>query len=343
MKELNKVSIVIPVYNAEKGLARCVDSILSQTYSNIELILVNDGSTDNSLQMCNTYALQDSRVRVLSIENSGSGPARNRGIQESTGKYIYFPDSDDQIDPLTIEQCVKWLNEYDSDLLVFGFKEILETGEHIRTVKYPTDSFDGEFVRMNYHQFFGMTSQYCIQGAPWNKFFTLSVVKEHNIEYPPLRRHQDEGFICRYVQYTKRVSFVDDVLYTYYANNPNAVQRKYPINYIESVIGLYRVRKETILSWNKENFKVKQMVSDEFVCNSIWAFELSFGEKYKMTTKERMSWIKKWIDEIPIEELDLTLVRKRSYQGLLFPLLFKSLVTAYAIIKLKLVIQKMVK
>ena len=92
------VSIIVPIYNAEKKLRRCVESILSQTFSDFELILVNDGSIDNSLKICEKYALNDKRIKIISQENKGIVSARKKGIENSTGEYIIFVDSDDWID-----------------------------------------------------------------------------------------------------------------------------------------------------------------------------------------------------------------------------------------------------
>lgn len=92
------VSIIVPVYNAEKYLNKCLDSIVNQTYSNLEIILINDGSTDNSLSICNDYTNKDGRIIVIDKHNTGAADSRNEGLKKATGKYIMFVDSDDFID-----------------------------------------------------------------------------------------------------------------------------------------------------------------------------------------------------------------------------------------------------
>lgn len=110
------ISVVVPIYNRESTLRRCVDSALRQTYENIEVILVNDGSSDNSENICREYAKTDSRVQVISKENGGLSSARNAGIDKSRGEYIFFIDSDDWIDPDTLEVLVKAALKEDADV-----------------------------------------------------------------------------------------------------------------------------------------------------------------------------------------------------------------------------------
>lgn len=119
-----KVSVVIPIYKTEKFLKTCVDSVLSQTYHNIEIILVNDGSPDNSTAICEDYARKDARVKVVNKKNGGLSDARNAGIACASGEYIMFIDSDDWLcDDSAIERIVDKLNETNSDMLIFGYKK----------------------------------------------------------------------------------------------------------------------------------------------------------------------------------------------------------------------------
>ena len=125
-----KISVIVPVYNAEKYLTQCVESVLTQTYTNIELILIDDGSTDSSPSLCDNFAKLDSRVKVVHQNNARIGAARNRGIEESTGQYLTFIDSDDYIEPTTYEVCIKLFNKYDVDLIQWDLNFLLEQGCH---------------------------------------------------------------------------------------------------------------------------------------------------------------------------------------------------------------------
>lgn len=118
------ISVIVPVYNAEKWLRECIDSILTQTYSNIELVLINDGSTDNSLAICQEYARKDDRVIVLDQENAGPSAARNNGIRNCNGDYLCFVDSDDWLEPDACEQLIKAVYDTNADMVVYGYNRV---------------------------------------------------------------------------------------------------------------------------------------------------------------------------------------------------------------------------
>ena len=122
MKDL--VSIVVPIYNVEKYLDRCLDSIVAQTYRNLDIILVDDGSPDSCPQMCDAWAKKDSRIRVIHKRNQGLGMARNTGIENALGTYICFFDSDDYIAAETVEKAVKVAREEQAEVVIFGMTSV---------------------------------------------------------------------------------------------------------------------------------------------------------------------------------------------------------------------------
>ncbi len=128
MKKEALVSIVLPIYNVEKYLNRCVLSIISQTYKNLEIIMVDDESTDLFSQMCDEWASKDSRIKVIHKKNEGLGFARNTGIENATGDFICFIDSDDYIESDTIKTCVERIEKDNTDLAVFGFRSVNDDG-----------------------------------------------------------------------------------------------------------------------------------------------------------------------------------------------------------------------
>lgn len=116
-----KVSVIVPIYNAEQYLKRCINSIINQTYKNIEIILIDDGSEDNSFKICNEFAKKDGRINLICQRNSGVSVARNNGLNVCNGDYILFVDSDDYLELDCLETCLKIINMYDLDILKFGF------------------------------------------------------------------------------------------------------------------------------------------------------------------------------------------------------------------------------
>ena len=299
------VSIIIPVYNMEKSIEACVKSILVQDYENFEVILVNDGSKDNSLEVCKRISETDDRVHVVHTENRGSGPARNTGIERATGDYAYFPDADDYLEPNAISLLVDAISTDSCDLVVFGFKNVNNQGKVMLEKRYEFAIFDASDLRNDYSECIGYTSKWGIQGAPWNKFFDLSVIKQNNICYPALRRHQDEGFIARYMCYSKRVKFINDLLYTYYTNDLKKEWQKYPVDYFDAVVGLYQTRLETIESWNATDYHTHDLIKKEYICNVIKSIELLLSPKHNLTKADRLGKIEEYIEKSGIMNLEI--------------------------------------
>ena len=133
------ISIIIPVYNVEKYLDKCINSVLMQTYKNIEILLINDGSTDSSGQICESYAKKDSRIKVIHKENGGLSDARNVGIEHSTGSYIMFVDSDDYIDCNMASVLYNLLNSTNSDMAICNCTKVDEEYNMLTTPSSVTD------------------------------------------------------------------------------------------------------------------------------------------------------------------------------------------------------------
>lgn len=135
----NLISIIIPVYNAEKYLKKCIDSILDQTYSNLEIIIVNDGSKDNSLDIINEYATKDSRIKVCNKENGGVSSARNEGINKANGTYVMFIDADDYIEKDMLKKMYDCIEENNAGICLCGMNVVSTEGEIYRTYTYGQD------------------------------------------------------------------------------------------------------------------------------------------------------------------------------------------------------------
>ncbi len=137
-----KVSIIVPVYNVETYLSGCVASVLEQTESDFELILVDDGSTDGSGRLCDAFASQDARIRVLHQKNAGQGAARNAGLRAATGAYILFVDSDDTIEPQLLEKTLAAAEKYKAQIVMFTLHAVNTAGETLYTIpeRFPTDT-----------------------------------------------------------------------------------------------------------------------------------------------------------------------------------------------------------
>lgn len=334
------VSIVIPVYNMASSIESCVKSLSEQSYKNIEILLIDDGSTDDSLNRCKVLREQDSRIKIFHTENRGAGPARNTGIECAEGRYIYFPDADDKLGENAISILVKAMENGKYDLVVFGYKSINVAGKIENLKVYPEMRKVAAEIRMDYSDYMGATRRYGIQGAPWNKFFDLSVVKKNGIRYPNLRRHQDEGFISSYMEKSQNVHFISDVLYFHYLNDLKKEWDKYPVDYMDSVIGLYKTRESTILTWNKEDKETREIVQKEYICNAIKALEMSYSPKMRLNVFERKMWVKKQIYKSKISKMTVP-ESLGSYQKIVLKCIKKNHMTlALFIMRAKIEVEK---
>ncbi len=170
------ISIVVPVYNVQMYLQECLDSLLAQTYGKTEILLIDDGSSDLSGSICDTYARKDKRIRVFHTENQGVSAARNRGIEEATGEYVVFVDSDDKIHPQLLESYVKW--EDPNSVFLCG---MAETEEELESLK--TEKLDQKICSYDLEHFADFYAKN-LANPPWNKWYRTAVLKEYQIRFP---------------------------------------------------------------------------------------------------------------------------------------------------------------
>lgn len=226
MENKGKVSIVVPVYNAGSYLTDMVESVLAQEYSNFELILVDDGSTDGSGGICDKYRMIDCRVRVLHQENQGVSVARNVGIEACTGEYLLFCDADDILVKSAIKAVMKYMNDTNADVVIFGWKIIKQNGETEERFEKEQTIYDKEYLLKNilthYAAFGG--------GYPWNKMWRIDAVNKKNQGIPlfnsELNYFEDLEWVVRMFLCTEKIFVCSDCLYKYYVRENSATTRK---------------------------------------------------------------------------------------------------------------------
>lgn len=259
----------------------------------------------------------------------------------ATGDYVYFPDADDLLEPNTVKTLVNAMLKYESDLIVFGFKNIDINGNLISEKKYQKKIYEGNYIRDNYHIFFNMNDEFGIQGAPWNKFFDLTKIKKNKIEYPPLKRHQDEVFISRYINHVEKVCFIEDILYVYNTNDLKREWDKFPVDYLDIVMSLKRYREDIIVKWNDKNEIVLDMIEREYICKIIKALELSFSKKFNFNRNERKNWFSEVIQKSELANLSMPERFNMKYQKLVLSLVAQNkLNKLYLLIFTKVFIEK---
>ncbi len=205
------VSIIVPVYNVEKYLRKCLDSIINQTYHNIEIILVDDGSKDSSGLICDEYARKDDRIFVYHRNNYGPGAARNYGIKKAKGKYLTFVDSDDWVESNYVETISR---EMTCDLLYFGMIAIKEKEE---PYKYIIPQIDNNLsIEEGLYQMLINQNSYFDFVMTQNKCYQKEIIDRYDISYPEDILHsEDEIFTLRYFLHVQSVKCIDDILYNY--------------------------------------------------------------------------------------------------------------------------------
>lgn len=237
-----KVSLVIPIYNSEAYLARCLDSLLNQTLKEIEIVCVNDGSTDKSEDILMEYANKYPNVKVFKKENGGCGSARNMGIDNSTGEYVEFVDSDDELKTDAVEKMYNSAKKYNSDLVVCGMQRIDDvTGKLITSdmtkVKKECIIVENEIL----------TDLLFINPGPCNKMHRRSIFKD--ARFPKIPVVDDLMLTLQYVPNIKVISFVKEPLYRYKVRRESGVNTVAYSTY-EQMKDMFIKIKETYLSNN---------------------------------------------------------------------------------------------
>lgn len=219
---MKKVSVIIPMYNSEKYITDCINSVINQTYKNIEIIIINDGSTDQSASLCKELVEKDSRVNLINIKNSGVSTARNIGIENSTGDYITFVDSDDWIKENMIELAVEKINEKKADVVMWSFYRNLPN-KQIESSFLPFENklFDKNKDHLflgSIHARFGKVTESsgASVGTVWCKLYQAEIIKKNNLSFnPALTRAQDVIFSMKALNSAKKIYYFDERLYHY--------------------------------------------------------------------------------------------------------------------------------
>ena len=225
-----KVSIIIPVYNREEYLDRCISSMINQTFSNIEIILINDGSTDGSAEICDSYAQKDSRITVIHKPNGGVSSARNAGLEIMTGDYLCFCDSDDYFAPEMVEKSLKQILAEDADMCTFNSYHNDNPSERkFFPVNIEIEVFDcGRFF-----------AEYIHNGqAPynvWSSIYKASLIKENDIRFCDYKRvfSEDSLFNLMFWSICKKYTHLDDCLYYYFRHENSLMTSSVPGDYIK--------------------------------------------------------------------------------------------------------------
>lgn len=288
------ISVIVPVYNTEKYLDCCIQSILAQTYTDFELLLIDDGSTDSSGAICDKYAEQDARVRVFHKENGGASAARNLGLDNAQGEWVTFCDSDDWLDSDLYEKMCKSAENERSEMVVSGVK-IDEKGKSIWTLQCPRDYVNKESLA-NLRMIEGP-----IFSSIWNKLIKREFLDRHNIRFDArLQMWDDLWIILRLRFYAPKISIVGDSFYHYRMTESPSITKSSISNKVSS---------QSLCASLLKNFFIENNAKEQYSVLINW---LEFRAKNALFDEGRYS---EWKDKLNI--IPFSLWKFKPYYGTL--------------------------
>ena len=266
-----KVSIIVPVYKAEKYLHRCLDSIIAQTFKDWELLLVDDGSPDNSGKLCDEYAQKDSRIKVFHKKNGGVSSARQMGLDNATGEYTIHADPDDWVEPTMLEELYAKAIEDNADMVICDyFNEY--TDRQVYTPSKYVGYLDSDYV-------FRQILSTRMAAAVWNKLIRRSVIISSGAMFPPISYAEDAFFVCQVLRFKPIVTYFNKAFYHYdhilnssslsrFVSESIIKDRLYFDNYFSSALDAKEYAEELLLTkrttkelaWFVPNFSRKEFI-----------------------------------------------------------------------------------
>lgn len=287
------ISVIIPVYNAEDRLKDSIESVLNQDYKQIELILIDDGSSDNSLNMCKEYAALDSRIKVFHQKNAGVSSARNHGIVVSTGEYITFVDADDTIKKHTYSLAISNIIHMDLDMVMYGMSfDYYQHNEFIENKNMELDSLIIRSLSKLRDIFFVLYENNYLSSV-WNKVIKASIIKDNRLYFETdMFVLEDFKFVLELLEYTERLGIMKDVLYHYYNDiGESSLTKRTNIDYINNFkkleFQLRKTSKNIGLTTSEDKGRIYSMIFRFYIIGIEKAFssDASYKEKYDILTK----------------------------------------------------------
>ena len=313
-----KVSVIIPTYNVERQLPRCVDSIINQSLREIEIILVDDGSPDKCPQICDEYKERDSRIKVIHKTNGGLSDARNAGLNLATGEYILFLDSDDWIDEIMLERLYYRASTDFSDVVVcsyiidysnnnFSIKKELST-----FVRY-TDNIAEAIYNLDLDGMFNVV---------WNKLYRYDLLKENNLYFEldgvP---GEDLLFNCATFEKVKRVSFENKILHHYMREDEDTLVHTYKSNLYSQVQRFNRARKTLYDFYNMISVEETTCYADSYVGYIFSCVPNLFRKNCDLSRKEKISFLGKILNNEELQYYMRTANKKGPYEKIFYAMI----------------------
>ena len=250
---MKKISIVIPIYNVEQYLRECIDSVIKQTYENLEIILVNDGSKDNSLNICKEYLDKDKRIRIIDQKNAGLSAARNVGLEASTGEYVMFIDSDDYMDLNACKVLYNAIEGTDYEFVSANFVFTDSNGKPWKKPKFSNKFKNKELTIKNYRESF-----YFINAPVWNKIFKREYLIENNLRFEVGLYAEDAIFTTLLYLKAQKAYYIKDVVYYYRQREVKkgnlSISFNCSLEYFDKINTAYKIIDDNFRKYKEVNF-----------------------------------------------------------------------------------------
>ena len=288
MNEL--VSVIVPIYNKEKTIIRCVESIINQTYTNLEILLIDDGSTDSSAELCKKLEESDHRIHVFRETNSGPGCARNLGINQANGKYITFVDADDYLKKQMIEELCRCADKYSADLVICGYYTVNCDGR-VLSKTFENSGFCDDARLLAVLNKWNINP---LVGAPWNKLYKRSIISDNNIRFPINQTWAEDLQYNLFVYMTRPIIYImESCLYNYVTGGVSLTSEN--ISSKEKIVAMPKAIKSLLRSY-LEIFGEKDHVDFQHVVVRLYRFSLRLSAR-TLTLSLYYSFIKDLMDE----------------------------------------------
>ena len=296
------ISIIVPVYNMEQYMERCVNSIINQTYSNLEIILVDDGSTDRSPAMCDEYALKDERIKVVHKVNGGLSDARNAGLKVATGAYIGYVDSDDWVELSMYQKLYEACIENDAQVAVCryakAYQDRIERGGNGRVTAFDRDGILKVYL--------SDIDEYVVYNSVWSKLFAREVVD--GVLFPVGQNSEDIMYTTKAFCKLNKAVYIDECLYNYVLDREGSIMN---VNRTE------RMFRDEIPFWREHIAYIRQQVSESMGDMAAYYFYRRMLSYYMDLSEypETTDTAKKLASMMKSERREIKRVYRRAYEG----------------------------
>ena len=295
------ISIIIPIYNLENYLTECLESVINQTYKDIEIICVNDSSTDNSLNILNEYAKKDNRIKIINQEHSGPGAARNTGIKNSKGEYILFVDGDDWIENNLAELAYNKISKCNADIVIYAHNNIEKN-------KSTPHQFALEFLKYYENKEIILEDLVTINHCIWDRMFRKNFLTDNNILFPAEITQNEDGIfnlVCLY--HNPTYCCLPFALYNYRTDRKNSIMSKSLHIVNNNILACQYLMSTDIFINGEENFKI--IVLNKFLQNILYHIEQKKYESYKLLYILQLNKFIKYLSK----HLDIEFLKKTDY------------------------------